>query len=161
MATVLFSRLRFDADKIAALLNKIPDASDTDNLPKAQPAPKQKARSPVKPARGRASGRDAVMSANEIDAFKAQVSRCWNPPVGGLGARSIRVKMRITFNKDGTLSRPPRLMNSGDGSFFQAAADSAIRAVWQCQPYNMPSAKFDQWGDMILNFDPREMFGGF
>ena len=42
--------------------------------------------------------------------------------------------------------------------FFQAAADSAVRAVYQCQPYALPKAKFALWRDMILNFDPSEMY---
>ena len=39
------------------------------------------------------------------------------------------------------------------------AADSAVRAVYQCQPYELPSEKYAVWRDMILNFDPRQMYG--
>ena len=40
----------------------------------------------------------------------------------------------------------------------QAAADSAVRAVYQCQPYTLPSDKYALWRDMILNFDPSDMY---
>ena len=47
---------------------------------------------------------------------------------------------------------------SGSSPFFQAAADSAVRAVFQCQPYELPSEKYALWRDMILNFDPSDMY---
>ena len=101
------------------------------------------------------------MSASEIDAFKAQVSRCWNPPVGGIGIGSLVVKLRLKFNRDGHLAKPPQLMNGRNTPVFRAAAESAMRAVIECEPYNMPPKKYALWGDMILNFDPRDMLGGF
>ena len=42
---------------------------------------------------------------------------------------------------------------------ISAAADSAVRAVYQCQPYELPAEKYAVWRDMILNFDPRQMYG--
>ena len=36
--------------------------------------------------------------------------------------------------------------------------DSAVRAVYQCQPYALPSEKYALWRDMILNFDPSDMY---
>jgi len=144
----------FNADRIAALLNKIPDAGGPVRTT-APPAPK-----PSAPARGLPRGLDATMSINEIDAFRAQISRCWSPPVGGLGAERLIVKLQLNLNEDGTLSRQPRVMNSQSSPFFMAAADSAVRAVWQCQPYLLPANKFGVWRDMVLNFDPRDMYGG-
>jgi hypothetical protein len=52
----------------------------------------------------------------------------------------------------------PTVANSGSSPFFQAAADSAVRAVYQCQPYELPKAKYALWRDMILNFDPSDMY---
>ena len=109
---------------------------------------------------GAAEGRDAQMSASDIDALRAQISRCWAPPVGGLGGDAIVVKLHIVLNEDGTLSRAPEVVNSHSSPFFPPAADSAVRAVFQCQPYRMPSAKYSEWRDMLLNFDPSRMYGG-
>lgn len=144
----------FDTDRIAALLNKVPDTA-----PKpAAPKPKVE---PPKPAAGRSTGRDLTMSLSDIDALRARISQCWSPPVGGSGADALRVRLRLQLNRDGTLSSPPSVLSRESGSpFFQAAAESAVRAVWQCQPYSLPSAKYALWRDMVLNFDPREMFGG-
>ncbi len=166
------SRQQFDADRIAALLNRDPKAGS----PATEEGPKEPWRkpsslqdqamgvetptAPPRETQGAPGGLDARMSATEIDLFRSQISRCWTPPVGGLGADEIVVKLRIELNKDGTLVRPPQLANSNSSPFFTAAADSAMRAVLQCQPYTMPAEKFSQWRDMLLNFDPRRMYGG-
>ncbi|MGH1407135.1 MAG: cell envelope biogenesis protein TolA [Rhodomicrobiaceae bacterium] len=143
---------KFNEDKIAALLNKVPDSGPTaSKLPDLPGAKKVK---------GNPRGKHLKMSINEIDAFRRRVSQCWNPPVGGLGAEELSVKLRIKLNKDGTLKGQPRVLNRGASSFQRAAADSAARAVWQCQPYNLPARKYDTWQDMILNFNPRDMLRG-
>ena len=144
----------FSSDKIAALLNKIPDAGAPER-PIAPPAPRLEKR-----AWGQSDGRDATMSISDIDAFRAQISRCWSPPVGGLGAERLIVKLHFGLNKDGTLSRQPRVVNHLSSPFFLAAADSAVRAVVQCQPYQLPEKTYAVWSDMVLNFDPRDMYGG-
>ena len=149
----------FDPENIAALLNKLPDKKVA---PRRQPlAPVPQRQAPIEPpSYGRSYGTDVTMSANEIDAFKAQISQCWSPPTRGLGSRDLNVKLRIRFKRDGTLEKPPELANYSGSPFFRPAAEAAKRAVWQCQPYRMPKDKFATWQDMILNFDPREMLGG-
>jgi outer membrane biosynthesis protein TonB len=165
------TKREFDPDRIQALLNRDPKAG----APAAQEGPKEPWRKPSslqdqaagvdQPAQprethGAPGGQDDRMSASEIDYFRSQVQRCWTPPVGGLGAEEIVVKLRIELNKDGTLVRPPAIASAGSSPFFTAAADSAMRAVFQCQPYTMPAEKYGQWRDMLLNFDPRRMYGG-
>ena len=140
----------FDTDNIAALLNKIPDAKDE---PKAQELAKE-----TKPVHGQSTGTDMTMSVNELDALRARISDCWTPPPGGLGAGAIVVKIRLKLNQDGTLEGYPSVANQDASPFFQAAAESAVRAVYQCQPYALPVAKYALWRDMILNFDPSQMY---
>ncbi|HUU67434.1 MAG TPA: hypothetical protein VMW57_09190 [Methyloceanibacter sp.] len=141
---------QFDTDRISALLNKIPDATDT-------PEPQALAEE-TKPARGQSNGTEMAMSVNELDALRARISECWTPPAGGLGADAIVVKVRLKLNQDGTLEGLPSVANSGSSPFFQAAADSAVRAVFQCQPYALPAGKYSLWRDMILTFDPSQMY---
>ncbi len=151
----------FDPENIAALLNKLPEKSAPAPKRPLAPAPRHQRQARVEPpSYGRRNGRDATMSANEIEAFKAQISQCWRPPTGGLGSRDLNVKLRIRFKPDGTLEKPPELANYSGSPFFRPAAEAAQRAVWQCQPYRMPKEKYATWRDMILNFDPREMLGG-
>jgi len=142
----------FNTDRIAALLNKIPDAAN-------EPSPVLPSdETPSKKVRGQSNGTQMTMSVNEIDALRSRIAQCWSPPPGGLGAGQIVVKLRLKLNEDGTLVGYPTVANSGSSPFFQAAADSAVRAVYQCQPYALPSDKYALWRDMILNFDPSEMY---
>jgi outer membrane biosynthesis protein TonB len=141
----------FNTDRIAALLNKIPDATD-------EPAPVLPSEEAPSRVRGQSNGSEMTMSVNEIDALRARIAQCWSPPPGGLGADQIVVKLRLKLNEDGTLVGYPTVANRGSSPFFQAAADSAVRAVYQCQPYALPNDKYALWRDMILNFDPSEMY---
>jgi hypothetical protein len=43
--------------------------------------------------------------------------------------------------------------------FFRAAAESVLRAIRRCQPFNMPVEKYKSWRDIELTFDPRKMLG--
>src|SRR5262245_12878510 len=147
----LVKKRDFNPDKITALLNKIPDAAD-------DPKPVQPSDEPKKKVKGQSNGMEISMSVNEIDALRARIADCWTPPPGGLGADQIVVKLRLKLNEDGTLVGYPSVANSGSSPFFQAAADSAVRAVYQCQPYELPKAKYALWRDMILNFDPSDMY---
>jgi hypothetical protein len=162
---------QFDPKQIAALLNRDPNAGarphqEAPREPWRKPSSLQEqafgaeAQEPQRDVQGAPEGRDAQMSASDIDALRAQISRCWAPPVGGLGGDVIVVKLRIVLNEDGTLSRAPEVVNNHASPFFPPAADSAVRAVFQCQPYRMPSAKYSEWRDMLLNFDPSRMYGG-
>jgi hypothetical protein len=142
-----------NVDRMAALLNKLPDASREARSENAPPD------TPRKKVKGQSSGTQMTMAVNEIDALRAKIAQCWNPPPGGLGADAIIVKLRLQLNEDGSLIGYPTVANSGSSPFFQAAADSAVRAVYQCQPYELPAEKYAVWRDMILNFDPRQMYG--
>ena len=142
----------FNADRIAALLNKIPDAAD-----EATPVVPDDG-APANKVKGQSNGTEMTMSVNEIDALRARIAQCWSPPPGGLGAEQIVIKLRLKLNEDGTLVGYPTVANSDSSPFFQAAADSAVRAVYQCQPYELPSEKYALWRDMILNFDPSDMY---
>lgn len=144
-------RKKFDPDRIAALLNKIPD----------QEKPRRKGK-PLKRqgAVDLARGDDARVTQDERDALRAQIERCWNPPVGAVDAEGLLVKIRIRLKPDGSLKSAPQVVNSGTSQYFRAAAESAVRAVRRCQPFTMPESKYGSWREIILNFNPREMLRG-
>lgn len=142
---------KFDPNNIAALLNKMPDKAAT------TPADQPKSDAP---AQGDARGSDDRMSLSELDALRAQMSRCWSPPIGVQGAEDLTVRLKVELNTDGSLRRPPELLTAGSSIAFLAAADSARRAVLRCQPYQLPPEKYGAWRDINVTFDPREMLGG-
>jgi outer membrane biosynthesis protein TonB len=139
----------FNPDQIAALLDK-----RQPNMARASEAPAPTG------AFGASTGNAPRLTQNEIDALRAQIQACWNPPVGAADAPDLVVRVRVQFRTDGSLSAEPQLVNRGSSPYFQVAAESAMRAVRRCQPYTLPAAKYEIWRDVEVTFDPRDMFGG-
>lgn len=139
---------QFDPNNIAALLNKTtPSGGGTSNS--QQPA-----------SLGSDRGQIGVrMSQSELDALRSQVARCWNPPVGAVGAEELVVRLQFSMSENGEVQGQPKVLNANGNPAFNAAAQSAIRAVYRCGPYSLPISKYESWQTIILNFDPREMLG--
>ena len=149
------TRDNFDADKIAALLNKLPDKNQRRIEPNPSPDP-----SPTLGALDLNQGSDDTVTLDEKDALRQQIERCWSPPTGVQGADDLMITLRIRLKPDGSLQAPPELTNSGNSPYFQLAAEAAMRAVRRCEPYSMPPEKYGAWREIILNFDPSQMFRG-
>lgn len=145
----------FDPNQIAALLDKTPDTS---SKPQPQEQAEEEFDSPV------TDDPSAALTMSEIDAFKVQMRRCWSVPAGAPDAEQLIVKIKVYLNQDGSLAAPPELRDKTKlvtgGSYYRAAADSAMRAIRLCQPFKMPAEKYTSWREIDLNFDPREMLGG-
>ena len=146
-------RNRFEVTRIAALLDK-----RRQERPRA-PAPLPEA------AKSKQAGPDQRLTISEVDAVRLQIQSCWSLPAGARDAEGLIVRLRIFLNPDGSLARPPQIVNRDrldvpGQDFFRTAAESAVRAVRKCEPLIMPANKYELWRDMVLTFDPREMFGG-
>lgn len=100
------------------------------------------------------------LSQSEIDALRAQLMACWNPPVGVAEAKDLIVIVRFGLNRDGSVSGEPTVVNHGSNALFQIAAESATRAVRRCQPFRLPVSKYEAWRDVEVKFDPNDMFRG-
>jgi outer membrane biosynthesis protein TonB len=109
----------------------------------------------------RGAGAQTAMTASEIDALRSQLAKCWNVPVGAPDPAALVFRVRVFLNEDGTIASPPQLLDQGNLSdpYFRAAADSAIRAVHICGPYELPPEKYAAWNEIVIKFDPREMAG--
>lgn len=98
---------------------------------------------------------------SELDALRAQLAGCWNVLAGANFDKALVVYIKLYMNPDRTIKRyeiKDKLRYNTD-SFFKAAADSAARAVNNpsCSPLNLPPGKYDQWKEITIKFDPREM----
>lgn len=140
----------FDPNRIAALLDK--------RAPQRQAATGETLNQTA--SLGHPTGAAAMLSVSDIDALRAQIAACWNPPAGAVEARDLIVKIRLQLRQDGSLSADPQLLNRGSHAIFQVAAESALRAIRRCQPYKLPAAKYEVWRDVEVTFDPRDMFRG-
>lgn len=102
------------------------------------------------------------LSMSEKDMIRSQFIKCWIMPAGSPNPESLIVKIMVSLGMDGTVN-DAKLHRSLQGrynsdTFFRAAADSAIRAVWKCSPLqNMPADKYGSWREMELTFDPQEL----
>jgi hypothetical protein len=117
------------------------------------------------PDRRQTSARKPTLS--EIDALKndirRQIHRCWSVPAGAKEAENLVIEIWVNRNPDGTV-REVKIRNPvhmATDPYFQSAAESARRAVLnpKCNPLKLPPERYDLWKTMVLNFDPKEMFG--
>ncbi len=143
---------KFDARKVAALLDK--------RLPQRQAAAGD-AMSKVASVGLAEATTAAKLSQSELDALRARLAQLWNPPVGIRKPEELVIRIRVRMNRDGMLAGPPMVMTSGQGTEFDSARDSAVRALFRGQPFNMLRQEtYDVWQDMEITFDPRDMFRG-
>jgi outer membrane biosynthesis protein TonB len=125
----------FDQSKIAALLDK--------RDPTRQAVTGDALNSNA--ALGLSHGKAADNSATWGAMFKAQVDRCWKKPYGGVETQMPEAEFNIKLKRDGTLEATPVAVGTPASPFVRAYQESALRAIIDCQPYNLPSAYFDEW----------------
>ncbi len=141
----------FNPDQIAALLDK--------RKPQRQSVAGEQINQ--EPALGAPSGRAATLSITEIEALRQRLMQLWNPPAGVADPQELLVKVRVRLGRDRKLAGQPQVLNSGASSAFEAARQSAIRALYEGQPYDMLKPEnYELWKEMDITFDPREMMRG-
>ena len=138
---------QFDADQIAALLNKEKSAGGGAR------------RSDQQASLGTDRQTGGKLSQSELDALRGQIQRCWSPPSGVSEAGSLRISIQMRLDPSGELEARPQIIGGGGGSMIErVAGEAALRAVQRCAPYNLPAEKYDTWADVVVNFDPSQMF---
>jgi len=145
------------ADQMAALIDKTPEERGS---PRSGQAPRR----PTDyegPTAGEREGSGNELTAREADLLKGQISaqlrNCWRLPGGGGGIESVVVTVRWRLREDGSLDGPPEIQNGRSDPVFQAAARSALAAVTECAPFNLPPDRYTAWRTIIWDFDPRHM----
>jgi hypothetical protein len=142
---------QFDARKIAALLDQRDPQRNATLGAELNP----------NASLGSVKGEAAQLSQSEFDALLARLRQCWNPPVGATNSDNLFVVFRVLFKRDGSVMQTPVLVQAPPSQFGPALAESAKRALLQCQPYTMLKPEhYEEWRDMEIKFDPREMLGG-
>lgn len=148
--------LKAEAEAFASVLKNLAPSAPlepaprlTDPTAKAAPSP-----SPAAPLA-------AQVTMGELDALRNQLAGCWNMQAGARFAEDIIVGVRIFVNPDRSV-RDAQILDQiryGTDTYFRAAADSALRAVFNpmCNPLDLPPEKYDQWKTITVNFDPRDM----
>jgi outer membrane biosynthesis protein TonB len=109
---------------------------------------------------GLQNGSAGQLSQSELGALRAKLQDLWNLPAGARDPQELTVEVEIQLKPDGTLLAPPTVLTGGNSPLFQAAKDSAVRAVYRGQPYTMLRPEhYELWKDVVVTFDPRLMIG--
>jgi colicin import membrane protein len=133
---------KFDPRKIEQLLNK--------DTPQRMAAAGTELN--ANPGLGFVGGSAAQLSQGEIEAFKRRVQQCWTVPRGI--SNDIQVMFRVLFNPDGSFAARPIVVAGSAAAQGPVMAESAQRALLQCQPYTMfkPEHYQQVWKDMEVTF---------
>ena len=143
----------FDSDSIAALIDKS----------KVESAETNKKLDKITQEQDKSIDYGGL-SLSEEDALKAQIFSCWSIPLGLPYNENLLVRIKLQLKPDGSIIRSEILdharMNKPGQGFYKVLAESALRAIKLCQPLRVPSAGYERWKELQLNFDAREMLEG-
>jgi colicin import membrane protein len=146
-------------ERQAAVINRDPNAGRVGG--EYDPSrPWRPASSLEQQAMGLPQARGAMNAGTCADLVQSRIEQNWDLPIGALSAETAIVRLRIELNRDGSLLRPPTVMDASMSPTYQAMADAAIRAAMRGQPYPIPPEQYERCRDMVLRFNPREMYGG-
>lgn len=99
------------------------------------------------------------MTMSEEDSLRSQLERCWDVPIGAKDVENMTVDIAMVINPDRTLQSAHIVDTSRYSSdpVFQALADSALRAVQRCSPFEVPPDKYNTWNTTTVTFNPKDM----
>ena len=101
------------------------------------------------------NGREAV--ARRDGRTARPIEQLLGIPVGMEDGSGLRVSIRFNVDTSGKVEGAPQIDSSSGNTIFD---ESALRAVRKCdqQGLNLPAQKSDIWSEIVVNFDPSEMF---
>lgn len=132
-------------DEVAALLNR------------ERPSGGGAQRSERQASLGGRQTTGAQLTQSERDAIVAQLRSCWNVPVGADGSSELKTTVRFRLDPGGTLEGAPVIEKASGNRQFDESTTRAIRLCSQ-RGFQLPADKYDTWSEVVVNFDPRDMF---
>nr|WP_246251168.1 protein TolA [Bradyrhizobium cajani] len=93
-------------------------------------------------------------------AFQGAVKRCFTPTYNGQDADQYEADIDIPMKIDGSLAAEPIVVavRGPSRSIAQAVAESAKRAIVQCQVYSfMPKQQYESWKLIPMTFGLKDM----
>lgn len=137
----------FDADAVAALLNK-QDSSGGG-----------KKRSSETASLGAKKTTGNTLSASEMDALRGRIENNWLVVAGISGAEGLTITVTMQLDKNGDIiGRPEVVASGGTDSARRTFEGSVRRAIMKSAPFdNLPADKYDSWSEVVVNFDPSSM----
>jgi hypothetical protein len=104
-------------------------------------------------------GRMTASQEASLDAWmiKTYLS-CWKPAAQPADADPYVARVRLKFRPDGSLLKPPELVNPPSDPAQKPQAKSVLQAVKACDPLPMPAqyrSFYEQWKTKTIHFDPQ------
>ena len=120
-------------------------------VPVSSPAP---ATPEPEPPRRMTASQEASLDAWMIKTYLA----CWKPAAQPADADPYVARVRLKFKPDGSLLKPPKLVNPPSDPAQKPQAKSVLQAVKACDPLPMPAqyrSFYEQWKTKTIHFDPQ------
>jgi colicin import membrane protein len=144
-----------------AWLKSIEDKADK----KTQKATKNDTSSPKqdvadKKSKGNNFDPNKELSVSESDNIKTQIEDVWQYPSGAKDSDEMTVKLKITIEKDGTITSIKHIGGNvaGNEIVYKIVVESAIRAVNVASPLqNLNLDNYHIWHELEMNFDIRHL----
>ena len=147
-------------DQFASVLKTIEKLKTTAAAPQAKTA--ETSSRPAPPNFDAA----APITISQIDAIRRHFEKCWNIPAGAREAENLLVDIKVELDPDAMVQRAEIVDRArmATDPFYRAAAESALRAVLNplCRSLKdvaLPPEQYEQWKDMTISFNPKEMIG--
>lgn len=94
-----------------------------------------------------------------VQLIRNHISSCWTPPMSIIGAKKMTVSILVKIDPKGKLSTA-EILEKGEMAWdrkFKAFADEALRAVYKCSPFPVPSIGYEFWKEITVTFDYSSM----
>jgi hypothetical protein len=103
----------------------------------------------------------AMLPHDDIALFFARASSCTHLPHSTIVDENVRVVLRVSFKRDGTLASEPIIL---DASFLPGTSElirAAKKALETCQPYaELPKDKYNEWKTLEMVVTRQSLSGG-
>ena len=116
-------------------------------------------------AKEKENSSNRVSGLTSMDSYKmkSQIFTCWSVPIGLPYADDMVVKVKLFLKKDGKIKKYEIIdkdrLNAPGQENFKLLAESVIRAIKLCEPFNLPEENYEKWKILVLNFDARPILG--
>jgi hypothetical protein len=114
---------------------------------------------PLPPAPAALPARMTLAQQADFDSWMVKTYLgCWKPAVQAADSDTYVAKVRLAFKPDGSLKRPPKLVNPPSDPAARPQAKSVMQAVRACNPLPVPAQYrpfYEQWKTKTIHFNPQ------
>ena len=97
-----------------------------------------------------------------VDLIRQTIRKCWHFPAGLKNAEDLIVDIEIELDQNGNVTKAKIVDTSrmNTDPDYRTVAENAYKAVLdpKCNPLPLPKEKYEEWKNLELSFNPKEMF---